>query len=511
MRQSARILFNATVMFGRMALTFGVGLYATRVLVNVLGHSDFGVLATLGASGTLLVFVGRGLNASAQRNLAHELGGEDPDRLREVFHATLVLFSLMSALVLLVGVLVEPLVVRAIQIPPGREEAASRVFLLTLSNLVAITATTPFRAVVNARQAMGQVAAFELLRSLLSLAAVLLLFVVEGDALVLYATFLLVASLLRSLAMAGLCAVRFPESRPRLARVPASELSRVARFAGWATLINVGSQFYNQAAIVLLGLAFSPVVTAAYAIAMRAGGYHNNFARVLPRVVQPAMTTLEARGRRDDVQALALLTSRYACLGVLFFVVPILLEAEGILRLWLDDYPPQTPLFVRLAMAWLTVQVASSGFDRAVYAHGSIASYAIRTTSLWIATLLLAAFWLFVLDAPAWTLPATILGSTLAQIPLRVGYVGKLIGLGYRVWARETLARVFAPACVGTAAAWLVHVSLADDWPRYLATLAAYGAASLPAIWLFAVGEREKRALREAAVKAVRRLRPVSG
>jgi O-antigen/teichoic acid export membrane protein len=213
MRQSVRILFNAGVMFGRMALTFGVGLYATRVLVNLLGHADYGLLATLGATGILLVFLGRGLNDSAQRNLAHEIGRGDPTQLEAVFVSTLVLFLAMSAAVLLFGVLIEPLVIRAIQIPPGREEAASRVFLLTLLNLIVLTATTPFRAVVNARQAMGQVAAFDLLRSTLSLVSVLLLFVVEGDALVLYAMFLLIGALLRCLAMALLCAWRFPEAR----------------------------------------------------------------------------------------------------------------------------------------------------------------------------------------------------------------------------------------------------------------------------------------------------------
>lgn len=494
-------------MFGRMVLTFGVGLYATRVLVNLLGHEDFGLLATLGATGTLLVFVGRGLNSSAQRNLAHELGRDDPERLQAVFVATLVLFLGMSAAVLLVGVLLEPLVIRAIQIPSGREEAASRVFLLTLFNLVALTATTPYRAVVNARQAMGQVAAFDLLRSTLSLVSVLLLFVVEGDSLVLYAIFLLVSALARCFAMAALCAWRFPESRPRFGTFSLSELGRVSRFAGWATLLDVGFQFYNQAAIVLLGLAFSPVVTAAYAIAIRVGAYQNNFARVLPRVVQPAMTTLEARGDRDSVQKLTLLASKYGCLSVLFFAVPLLIETEGLLRLWLDDVPPQAPLFVRLTTLWLTIQVASSGFDRAVYAHGDLARYAVATTGLWLAALGLAAFWLFAFDLPAWTTPVTILASIVVQIPLRIGYAGSLVGLGYSAWLRETLIPIFVPACIGVVPAWLVHTSIDPGWLRYAGVALAYTALALPAMWFVSVGEAERRALRELLSQASRGLR----
>ena len=507
MHQSLRLITNGAVMLGRLFLTFGVGLYATRVLVNLLGYSDFGLLASMGATGTLVVFVGHSLNMSAQRALAHEIGREDLGRLVEAFNSTVAIFLVASLGLLALGLLIEPLVVGAIQIPEGRAVAATWVFRITVLHLVIETAITPFRSIVVARQAMTQIAAFDAMRSLLNLAAVLLLFRVEGDSLVLYAFFLLVASILRSAAMVSLTMYRFPESRPRPNRIHFDQLRRVSQFAGWASLINLASQVRNQAALVLLGAASGPVVTAAYAVAMRAGSYHTTLSQVLPRVTQPVMTTRMAKDDRDYVRDLALMTGKYSTLGVLFAVVPLLVEMEGILRIWLGSVPPETALFVRLAMTWLTIDVLSNGFHRAAFAHGELRIYAIATISLSLTSLLTCAVALFTFGAEPWAVPAIMLLATLAQIAVRVGYVGSLIGMGYTAWFQGTVFPTLVPAAVGAAAATAVHLGMEDTWLRYLAVGAAYGTAACPLIWLVSVGEREKNVLRRIVASALPRAR----
>ena len=74
------------------------------------------VLAALGATGALMVFAGRSLNVAGQRHLAHEIGRDDEERLREVFNSTLALFVAMSVGILLLGVLIEPLVIQAVML-----------------------------------------------------------------------------------------------------------------------------------------------------------------------------------------------------------------------------------------------------------------------------------------------------------------------------------------------------------------------------------------------------------
>jgi O-antigen/teichoic acid export membrane protein len=356
--------------------------------------------------------------------------------------------------------------------------------MLTLAMVVA---ASPFVAVVEARQAMGQVASFEIARSLFHLAIAIGVSYVLQDRIVVYTLLLAASTGLRSSAFAVVCMMRFPESRPNPRHVRLREIRRIAGFAGWASVLQLGDNIVMHASIVLVGVFFSPLIAAGYAIAMRAGEYHDNFSWVFPRVVQPAMTRLEARGRREDVHRLVLLTGKYSMLGVLFFVVPVMLDTEGILALWLGDVPPNAALLVRLELLWLTIDVSSRGFDTAAIAHGGVARYAMMSTGMWLVSLPLCVLWFGWFDAGVWALPATMVCISLVMARLRVGYGGALIGVDFSQWISGTIRPVVAVLLPSLAAAWGVHWAVGDGPVRYAAVAMTYAAVSAPLIWWVAL------------------------
>jgi O-antigen/teichoic acid export membrane protein len=505
-RQSIRLVVNAATLMSRMVLTFGIGLYVTRLLLDLLGASDYGVLTALGAGGTLLLLVTPALNTGVIRNLAYALGGSDSRRTLEVFNATLVLFAGMSLLILLAGLLAARPLLAGLTIPAGREQAAAAVFYLTIANLVVTTLSAPFRGAVEARQAMGQVAAGEVIRSLLNLACVLLLLVVPGDPLVVYASALLGATLLRAIGTAVIAGIRFPEVRVRPSAIRMAEVRRLASFTGWTTLIRVGSPLHAQAAVILIGMAFSPVVTAGYGIAMRLRGYHSHFTRVLPRVVHPAMTTKEARGQRGYVQALAFMTSKYSTVGALFLVVPMMIETEAILDLWLREVPPGSADFTRITMLWVTIYVLASGVDQAILAQGAVRGYGLMTLGVWVSSIALSAFWFFGLGLGPMALPWTYVGATLAHLGVTLFVGAARVGLSASRWLRETLVPVAASSVPGALAALGAHALLPPGLPRVLAVVAAYALVAVPCAWGFTVGPQEKRAFERGFAGLRRRL-----
>jgi hypothetical protein len=216
---------------------------------------------------------------------------------------------------------------------------------------------------------------------------------------------------------------------------------------------------------------------------------------VLPRVVQPAMTTKEARGERGYVQDLALMTSKYSALGSLFVIVPLLIETHGILDLWLREVPAGTALFARLTLAWMTVEVLGSGIERAIFAQGAVRGYGVFTLALWVGSLGLCALWFLGLGLGPAALAWTYLGTTLAHLLLTVAVGARLVDLPAWRWWRESAWPVAAPAIPATAAALAVHAALPDAWPRYLAVAAAYGLVAVPFGWWWSIGPKEKRVL----------------
>ena len=489
-----------------MACTFGVGLFVTRIVLDSVGASDFGVLAALGGSGALFLAISQALGLSAKRHLAYEIGRGNDGSLDELFNTALVLFVVLAAVLVGLGLALAPVLLDAFTIPVGREQAAWVALHVTLAGLAISVMISPFYAVVEARQAMGQVAIFEIIRSLLHLAAAIWVSQYHGDRLVAYSILVGCVVFTRASFFAVTTALRFPESRPNPHAFRREALPKLARFAGWASLLQIGARMCMHACVVLLGVFFSPVIVAGYAIAMRVREYHDNFSHVVPRVVQPAMTTMEARGKRRDVHRLALLTCKYTTLGVLFFVAPLLLETTTVLDMWLKEVPAGAVLLVQLELVWLTVDSLSRGFDSAVIAHGAIARYAAASTLPWFLALPFAAVLFSVFGFSAAALPGTLLLVSIIMIPIRIAYGGTLVGVGMREWLHETfvpIVSVFVPA-FGVAV--LAHgIWDASVW-RVLIVTVCYGGVSAALIWTAIFDRDVKLAIAGVLDSSLRRL-----
>jgi O-antigen/teichoic acid export membrane protein len=300
--------------------------------------------------------------------------------------------------------------------------------------------------------------------------------------------------------------IRFPEIRIRPSQVRVAEIRRLASFTGWTTLIRVGAPLHAQAAVILIGMAFSPVVTAAYGVAMRLRGYHSHFTKVLPRVVHPAMSSKEASGKRSYVQDLAFLTSKYSSIGALFFVVPLMIEMDAILDLWLHEVPPGTAEFARITFLWMTIHVLASGVDQAIFAQGAVRGYGLVTLAVWISSIALSAYWFFGMGLGPMSLPWTYVGATIVHLGVTLFVGAERVGLSASRWWRETLLPVVAPAIPATLAALGVHAMLPEGVLRILAVTATYAVVVAPFSWWWSIGPKEKLALSRSFERRRRKL-----
>ena len=82
-----RIAKNTLLLYFRMLLTILVGLYTSRVVLNTLGRSDYGVYNIVGGVVTMLAFLNSAMVAASQRFISFELGTGDLEKLKKVFAA----------------------------------------------------------------------------------------------------------------------------------------------------------------------------------------------------------------------------------------------------------------------------------------------------------------------------------------------------------------------------------------------------------------------------------------
>ena len=509
MRQSTRLILNTIVTFGKIGVTLVLSLLTTRYILASLNDDDWGLLSALGASGVLLALITTSLTFSAQRHLAYEIGREDKHQLRVVFNTALVLFFGLGLVLWVIGFFIADPFLSILKFPEERASAAFWVFQITLFEIVRTTWTTPFRAAATARQSLAFLAIFETGTAIVRLAAAIAIGYLSGDLLIKFAVILLVGQVLLALALVISCMIRFEETRPQLGLFSRKTLPEVAGFAGWALVLRTGWMFRLQGGTLLVNAFFGTVVNGAYAIGVQVASLLMRIAYTMMQVTQPAMTSALAKGNWEQVRTLCLCTSKYATQISMFAIVPLMLETESIMRLWLVDFPPGTVLFVQLTLVWATMVLTVRGHDTAIMAVGNLSRFVTATTSIILGAFVVSSIGFAVFNLEAWIFPVSLIVASLLIVAYNVLIGGKLLRIPAVEWLRRTLLPIILSTIVPTTVATIVRYSIEPGVLRVVAVVGAYAMLAVPFGW-FVLEPIEKQKFRELISRVFSRFTPSS-
>ena len=183
-----RIAKNTAFLYVRMLVVMAVTFYTSRVILQVLGASDYGVYNVVGGIVTIMQFLNGALSASTSRFLTFELGKGDTQQLKNTFAASLNLHICVALLVLLLGetvglwFLYEKLV-----IPDGRITAAFWVLQFSILTTMINFTQVPYNASLIAHENMSIYAYVGLYEAFSKLTIVYLIAVSPIDKLIFYA------------------------------------------------------------------------------------------------------------------------------------------------------------------------------------------------------------------------------------------------------------------------------------------------------------------------------------
>ena len=82
---SKRIAKNTMFLYIRMMMVMVVALYTSRVILNTLGATDYGIYNVVGGIVTIVVFLNSALGGSTSRFLTFALGEGNKKKLKDTF------------------------------------------------------------------------------------------------------------------------------------------------------------------------------------------------------------------------------------------------------------------------------------------------------------------------------------------------------------------------------------------------------------------------------------------
>ncbi len=183
----------------------------------------------------------------------------------------------------------------------------------------------------------------------------------------------------------------------------------------WSLFGSISAVARNQGINILLGTFFSPVVTAARAIAYQVSEAINQFSNNFFSAVSPQITKYYSAGEHVGMMNLVFRSTRFSFYILYLVALPIILETKYILSLWLTSPPEYSILFVRLIVFNSLIDSIGYPLMTAINATGKTKVYQIATGGVLILTLPIAYIFLKIGYPPESTLYVAILTSIAAQ------------------------------------------------------------------------------------------------
>ena len=380
--QNSRIAKNTLYLYVRTLLIMAVSLYTSRVVLQALGFEDFGIYYTVAGAVAMFGMLTNALSTSISRFITFELGKANDGRLAQVFSSSLRILLIVSLCVVLLGETVGLWALNHwIHIPPERLAAAGWVWQSTLFVFVLSLLSVPYNATIIAHEHMNAFAAISVLEVMLKLASALLLQLVLMDKLTVYALFTAGVALVVRLSYGAYCHRFFPECRLHVAH-DGTQMRAMLSFTGYSFFNHVPYILNTQAMTLLINQFFGGSVISARGIAHQVEAAVIQLVSNFTTAVRPQITKSYAAGDHDRLCMLVCMGSKYGFFLMLFFSVPLIIEAPYVLQLWLGDVPPLTVAFMRLSLvSYLVSMLGETGYT-ACQATGDIRRYTLIITTM---------------------------------------------------------------------------------------------------------------------------------
>lgn len=370
-----RIAKNTLLLYVRMLFGMLVSLYTSRVILQTLGVEDYGVYNVVGGVITMFTFLNSAMSSATSRYITFEIGKSNMEQLKKVFSTALQIHAIIALLIVILGETVGLwFLMNELVIPDGRMEAAMWVYQCSIVTAVVTVMSVPYNADIIAHEKMSAFAYISVLEILLKLAIVYLLVVLPFDKLKVYAVLVLMVGLLIRYIYTRYCHKHFEESH-YIHRIEKSLLKEMSSFAGWSFWGNLAGILYTQGLNMMLNIFFGPVVNAARGIATQIQGVVQQFVGNFQMALNPQITKTYASGELDKMHSLMFRSARFSFMLLFFLSLPIMLETNYILTLWLGIVPENTVIFARIIIAISLIYTIANPCVIANQATGKVKVY----------------------------------------------------------------------------------------------------------------------------------------
>lgn len=494
-----RIATNTFLLYVRMVVVMLVGLYTSRVVLDALGEVDYGIYSAVGGVVLMFSFLSNTLSSVCQRFFSFELGREDFNELHRTFCMSLLVFAALAVVVVLLLETAGLWFLNNKMNLAGRHDAAVWVFHCAAVGFVFQIIRTPYMGMVIAREKMKVFAYMSVIEAAATLTSAILLQHTASDRLKFYALLIFGIQVILTVAYYLYCRICYAECRYKF-YFEKKKFVELFSFTGWETFSGMATVARNYGLNLLINMFFGPILNTPRQVAQKVYMSILQLQINFYVAIKPQIIKSYASGAINEMQDLLCRSIRFSYYMLFAAALPILIETQFVLDIWLKDVPQYAVLFTRLMIINGLIDVIINPLAAAIQASGRIKWYQIFYGS----TLLLI-------------LPVSYIGlkvfrwgpESVFYIPIVIAFVAQGIRVYFakllaqvsilNVW--RSVARALAVTAISFSLPLLLSEVLADIQLKSVVILVAAFLWTLLCIYVIGITSGERKQLKLAVVK----------
>lgn len=379
-QRSRRIAKNTLMLYVRTFFTMIVSFWTSRLMLEALGIDNYGIKNVVGSIVGFSGLLTGAMSAAGSRFITYAIGKGDLDELRGVFcssfHVQLILSILIFIVLEIAGVW---FLNTEANIPEGRMYAANFVLQAAIVSLLFSILSVPYNSLIIAHERMSIYAYMSIIDVSLQLGIVYLILRSSSDRLILLSILQLICSLGLTTFYALYSRFNFHEARISF-EINWKRIKVMCAFSGWNYIGNATWIFNTQGLNMLVNVFFGVAFNAARGIASTVNGCVQSFVTNFSMAFTPQITKSYASGNVDYCYRLVNRAAKITSMLQIIFMIPVFMEANTLLKIWLTEVPPMSAIFLRFALIESFALSLSGSLLKLIQANGNIKKVTLETS-----------------------------------------------------------------------------------------------------------------------------------
>jgi hypothetical protein len=225
----------------------------------------------------------------------------------------------------------------------------------------------------------------------------------------------------------------------------------------------------------------------------------------MTRALNPQLVKSEGGGNRQRMLRLTEVATKFSVFLFALFAIPVILEADFLLGLWLKAVPDYAVIFCQLILIGLFWEKFSFEITNAIRAVGKIRNFQVAETFLALTTVPVSYFALY-LGYPPPSVFLVNIAIGLFAFFIRIYFGKKVAGMNINMFFRNGIFPILIPIFLSIISSLILQFVLPQSMLRMIVIVFSSCLVLILSFWFFGLKHEENVKLKQIAVSMFKKI-----